>query len=408
GREAHLAAGSSVGYLLWLLTELFVFVAVGSTALIARFTGAGDRAAAVRAVHQSFLLGAIGAVIATAGCLTFGERLVQLVGLHGESADLALDFLGWVFPVLPCIMVEAVAVASLRGVGDVRGGLWIMALVNFVNVAFSWALMFGIGPLPALGWEGVAAGTALGHVAGAALAISFFVRGRDGLRFSRPLFRPDFDLCRRILRIGIPGGLDMLAVILCQIWFLSIVNGLGDLAGAAHGVAIRVESLAFTPGTAFQVAATTMVGLYLGAGDPRGAIRAVQLACLLAGAVICLASVGFYFFGAEIASLWVSPDKVGVIEQSADLLKIVAFGAPALTFIMILTAALRGAGDTRWPLAINLFGFLTIRIPLAYLLAYSFGLGVVGAWYAMVIDLNVRCVLNIWRFWNGGWKTVEV
>ena len=79
--------------------------------------------------------------------------------------------------------------------------------------------------------------------------------------------KPDFKMISRILKIGIPGGIDMLTVVSFQMWFLAIVNSMGDVAAAAHGTAIRIEALAYyLPGHAFSVAATTMVGQFLGAG----------------------------------------------------------------------------------------------------------------------------------------------
>jgi Na+-driven multidrug efflux pump len=103
------------------------------------------------------------------------------------------------------------------------------------------------------------------------------------------------------------------------------------------------------------------------------------------------------------------------------LLKIVAFAQPSLALSMILTGALRGAGDTRWPLAFTFLGFLGVRIPLAYFLAWDsvplpivhfvlngYGLGVIGAWYAMTADVIVRSLLVLTRFLHGGWKRVRV
>jgi Na+-driven multidrug efflux pump len=91
-----------------------------------------------------------------------------------------------------------------------------------------------------------------------------------------------------------------------------------------------------------------------------------------------------------------------------------------LALEMVLIGALRGAGDTMWTLAVTFFGFLVIRIPLAYFLAWELiplpggyilegmGWGVVGAWYAMIIDIAVRAALVLGRFWQGGWSRVRV
>lgn len=416
GVEAHLAAVSSMTYLLWFVTELFVFIAMGSTAVIARFVGAGQFAEARWACNQSVLLGAVAAVVLTAVVLMAGGWLVWLVQLKGEAADLALRYLYWVFPVLPGIMLQAIGVACLRGVGDTRGGLWIMLVVVVVNLVVSWALVVGLGPIPQMGWDGIALGTACGELAGGLLAVVFLVVGRSGLGLSWKLLRPHGPLCRRLLRIGIPGGTDMMLIILCQFWFLALVNGLtdpssgpaGQLPAAAHGVALRVESLAYLPATAFQVAAATLVGQALGAGNRRRARRVVHCALTVGLIFVGLMGLAFYFAGPQLAGLFVSSDQTEVRATSGQLLRIVAFAMPGLGLTMILNGALRGAGDTRWPVLFNLLGFLAVRLPLTFLMAYHWEWGIVGAWYAMQIDLNTRCLLSLGRFWQGGWQRVRV
>lgn len=408
GNEHHLAAVSSMTYLLWFITELFVFVGMGSTALVARFTGSKDHEMAIRTTNQSFLIGVIASVILTTLALQFGWVLVWLVQLQGEAADLAMRYLNWVFPLLPAIMLETVGVACLRGAGDTKAGLWVMTLVIVVNVVLSWALIQGWGPLPALGWEGVAIGTACGHFVGGLLALAFLLYGRGGLPLRLQWLRPDWPLCWRILKIGIPAGVDIFLIIFCQFWFIALINQLGNLPAAAHGVAIRLESLAYLPGTAFQVAAATLVGQSLGARDPERAVQSVKLACYFGGGLMVTAGVLFFTAGGLLARVFVSADQTEVIILSAELLRIVSLAMPGLALVMILNGALRGAGDTRFPVISNLIGFVLIRIPLTYLLAHYLPFGVQGAWWAMMIDLNLRCLLSLWRFQHGGWKSIEV
>ena len=127
---------------------------------------------------------------------------------------------------------------------------------------------------------------ATGYAVAGALILTMLVHGRAGLRLRWRRLKPDPKMIRRILRIGVPGGVDMTAIVLCHLWFLSIVNSLGVLAAAAHGLAIRIESLGYLPGTAFQVAAATLAGQYLGAGDYRRASRSVLTACLAGGGLM--------------------------------------------------------------------------------------------------------------------------
>ncbi|HUY90710.1 MAG TPA: MATE family efflux transporter [Pirellulales bacterium] len=406
--ETHLAAMSQMAYVMWLLTNLFVAVDSGATALVARFMGAGDVRKACRVTNQAFLAGCTLSVCMTLVGLVFTEPLVAAMGLPADASALAVRYLRFLLPALPLMMVLSVGNACLRGAGDTVSGFVAMIAMNVVNVLASWGLVCGWGPLPELGWDGVAIGTAAGYSVGGLTMGARLVMGRHGLRLRWRLLRPDLELARRLLRIGVPAGADVMTIVACQFWFKRIVNDLGSLAAAAHGVAISIESLAYLPGTAFQVAATTLAGQHLGAKNQRQALHSVLVACLAGGAL--MSAVGLLFFTASQPLAWIflSAQQAAVAERAAELLRIVAVALPALAVHMVLSGALRGAGDTRWPLAFSLVGMLAVRIPLAYWLTQSLDWGVAGAWYAMAADIYVRCLLVVSRFAHGGWKRVEV
>jgi putative MATE family efflux protein len=406
--QPHLAAVNSMVYMLWLLASLFVFVTIAATAMIARFVGAHDFDLARRVVNQAFLAGGVLAVVLTLVGLLLAGQIVAALQLGGQSGELATRYLYYVFPVLPLLMCESVGNACLRGAGDMVTGLTAMILTNVVNIAVSWSLVLGWGPLPRLGWDGLAIGTACGFAVGGTFVAGRLLRGRAGLKLGAGMLRPDANLIRRLLRIGLPGGSDVMLILFCQLWFLSIVNQLGELPAAAHGVAVRIESLAYLPGTAFQVAAATLAGQFLGARDLRRAGRSVLLAVLAGGGLMTAAGVLFFAAAEPLARLFLRPEQTDVIVLASLLLRIVAFAMPPLALTMILNGALRGAGDTVWPFLFSVVGYLGVRIPLAYLLAQHWNLGVAGAWYAMLADLTVRCLLVSVRFLQGGWKRVRV
>jgi Na+-driven multidrug efflux pump len=180
------------------------------------------------------------------------------------------------------------------------------------------------------------------------------------------------------------------------------------LAVAAHGVALRIESLAYLPGYAFQVAAGTLAGQFLGARDPRRAMRAVLIAAACNLSLMLVATTVLYGGADRLSSWFVSAQQEAVAETAAPLLRIVALAMLPLGLLQVLTGALRGAGDTRWPLIITFVGFVGVRLPLAWWLAIHLHQGVRGAWIAMAVDLGLRCLLITWRFAQGGWKRVEV
>ena len=158
----QLAAIGLIAYLLWFLNSLFDFVTIGTTALTARFTGGGKTTEARLVTNQAILIGIVLAAIVTAMGFLVAKPAVFLLGLEDEAAAYAVRYLGFILPVVPAIMVQRVGIAALRGAGDMVTAFWVMSVVNLVNIFVSCVGVLGFGPFPALGWDGLALGTAAG------------------------------------------------------------------------------------------------------------------------------------------------------------------------------------------------------------------------------------------------------
>ncbi len=421
-RDAVLAARTTAHYVTWFITCYNVLVTVGSTALVARFTGAGDRKLAVAVTHQSLLLAAVMAAVASTAGLCGGLRWgVAQLHLEGVAADYAVAYLQPLFLLLVFQIVEAAGIACLVGAGDTRTGLWVMVGVAVVNLPLAWGFGWGLGPLPRLGFVGIAVGTALSHTLGGLVVLGRLARGRFGLRLQPALLRPRPDLLYRLLRVSVPAALDSFSTVAGQFWFLSIVNGLGKQASAAHGIALVWEALGYLSGAAFATAAMTLVGQNLGAGRPSQAARGGWMAFGLACGVMSLMALIFYSFApAMFAVFCPEPADAPIIDLGVPVLRLVAFAMPPLASTIVFTYALRGAGDTRVPVLFTWTGFFLVRIPLAYLLTGTsvaagpfgvvpgLGLGLLGAWWAMFADLLVRGMFFFARFARGTWQRQKV
>ena len=415
------AAMGLMAYSMWLIPSIFSAISIGAVALISRLVGGGQSHEARRVVGQSILIGMVFALLGTIGVWQMASTFAAWMQLEPAAAELAVRYLYVIVPVIPLIMLEQVGIACLRGAGDTRTGLMVKVLVNVVNTVLSAGLLLGLGPLPKLGWEGLAVGTACGHgLAGLILAV-ILLRGRTGLKLELPELRPNVPLMKRLMRVGIPGGLDMLAMIACHLIYLSIINRLGTVPAAAHGLALRIEALAYLPGSAFQVAAATMTGQLLGAGQLQLARRSAISALLMGGSFMCGSGLLLFFGGGLIAKFFTNDASNPVSQLAGQLLPIVACGMPFFAIVSVFAGVLRGAGDTRWPLMINFAGLIAIRIPLAAYLAWEtvplsilgvtiigWNLGAHGAWYAMIIDIAVRSTLIGGRFLSGRWQRVKV
>jgi putative MATE family efflux protein len=418
---SYQAAQTTAHYLAWFVTSYTVLVSVGSTALVARFIGAGDHAAAIRATNQSILLALTLGMVGSLGGLVGLSSLVKALQLQGEAGQLAVAYLRPLFALLTFQVVEAAGIACLVGAGDTRTGFWVLGGVALLNLPLAWGFFHGVGPWRGYGFEGIAFGTAASQTIGGLVVLGVLARGRARLRLQLGMLRPDWDLLHRLLRISVPAGIDSLSVVVGQLWFLSIVNRLGDVASSAHGIALRWEALGYLSGAAFGTAAMTLVGQNLGARRPAQAARSGWTALALGGTLMCAMGAIFFSLAPQMFSLFCPhPDQRPIVEAGIPVLRLVAFAMPALACCMILTYALRGAGDTRVPVLFTWVGFLGVRIPLAYLLtqeqidlgpfgtAVGYHLGLIGAWWAMFADLQVRGAFFLYRYVSGRWQRIQV
>jgi putative MATE family efflux protein len=412
---AYQAAQTTANYFAWVITSYIVFVGVGSTALVARFTGAGDRMLAIHTTNQSIVLGVALGLAGTLVGWTFRHDIVTLLQLEGDAAEFAAAYLGPMFLLLVFQMIEAAGIACLVGAGDTRTGLYIRTGVTLINVPLAWGLCRNYG------FVGIALGTAVSHLIGGCAVLVVLARGRFGLHLRLDQLWPDLGLLHRLLRVSVPAGIDSLSVTLGQLWFLSLINRLGDVASSAHGIALGWEALGFLSGHAFGIAAMTLVGQNLGAGRPDQAARSGWTAFALGCGAMCTMGLVFFALAPWMFEVYCpDPQQQPIIDVGVPVLRLVAFAMPALASSIIFTAALRGAGDTRVPVLFTWIGFLGVRIPLAYLLALpeidlgplgtvaAAHLGLFGAWLAMFADLLVRGAFFLGRFAGGKWQAMRV
>jgi putative MATE family efflux protein len=417
---AYQAAQTLAVYLGWLVNGYTVLVSAGSTALVARFTGAGDRRNAIHVTNQSILLAAVLGLLGTTVGLLGLHGFVRLLQLRGDAAVFAADYLKPTMSLLVFQVIESAGIACLIGAGDTRTGFWVLGGVALLNLPLAWGLFLGIGPLPELRFVGISLGTAISHTIGCLVVLLVLARGRAGLRLQIPLLWPDRGLLHRLLRISVPAGIDSMVTMAGHLWFFSLVNRLGETATTAHGLALGWEAISFLAGASFGTAAMTLVGQNLGAGRPDQAARSGWVAFALGGGAMCFMGAVFFTLAPQMFALFCPhPEQRGVIAAGVPVLRLEAFAEPALACIVVFALALRGAGDTRVPVLFNFLGLFGVRIPLAYFLTqeslrdglwgpWPGGSPLFGAWIAMVLDLTVRGAFFLYRFSSGRWQRVRV
>ena len=190
--DATKAAMGLMAYVMWLLPSFFAVMAIGATALIARWVGANDLVAANRALHQAYLVGGLIAFVMTIIVWMFGDQFIAVMQLKGDAADFAYQYLQVVTLVIPLMMCSQIGAACLRGAGDTFTGFRVKLIVVGVNILVSTLLVTGWLGVPVVGWQGIAIGTAAGYTVGGIVLTGVLVRGRAGLQ---PRVRSGRDRC---------------------------------------------------------------------------------------------------------------------------------------------------------------------------------------------------------------------
>ncbi len=410
-KDATAAVGLA-SYVGWLATMLTGFVGVGSTAVVARASGRRDRAEADHITNQSLALAAIVGAALMIGLLAAAGSLPRMMGLADDAAAVATRYLRidafgqFMFAYL------LIGAACLRGAGNTLTPMLIMIGVNVVNIIVSAGLSLGVGPLPAWGVTGIAVGTVTARSVGGVAMVWTLFRGRSGLQVRWADMGIRLPSARRLLSIGGPAGLDSALMWSGHFIFLTFITRVtpdtqtGIAAYAAHMIGVRIESFSYLPAMAWGIAAATLVGQALGSGAPRQAVRTGHLAVLQLVPFSLLITAVYYLSAETIYDLWSNDPAVQA--QGVPALRLGAFAQPALIPMIIYISALRGAGDTRFPLVFTVVGVFGVRIPVAYYCGVVLKGGLFGAWIGMCSDLVLRALLAASRFSRARWTAKSV
>jgi multidrug resistance protein, MATE family len=407
GQATAVAAVGVATIATWVSITTFFAINIGVTALVARATGAGDRRLAQRSAAQGVALGFLAGLVMVLLAVPLADFITGAMGVSGQVATLVAQYIRVFSFAFPFVGAASAATAAMRGSSDARRPLIVMLIVNGVNILASWTLLNGMPAwgIPAFGVVGSAIGAAIGWTLGAGLALVFLLRAHPKAPTIRlPELRPQLETARRILRVGLPSAAELLVLQLGVIFFGRYVVALGSVPYAAYATINTVESIGTLPGFGFAVATTALVGQALGASDPKLAERTVYAAlrpCLMVMTVIGLVAL---LFPHALFGLFVADHAVAAAGELAMRVSILTLTASSFAFIF--NGALRGAGDTKFPVLVRAAGTWGLRIPLAILLIPLLGLP--GARLAMALDFTTQAGLSYWRFRSGKWRKARV
>jgi putative MATE family efflux protein len=401
-----LAGVGGAQQIVWLMTTALSAVMMGATVLVAHAIGAQKPAEARRAFKQALVLSTIVAAVLTSGLYALADPAVRLLGLDAQAAADGILYLQISALTLPVLVGMFTGSAVLRGAGDTRTPMFITMIINVINAVAAWWMIYGFGPIPAMGVAGSAWAAGVARLIGCLLLAWVFLRPGQLLNLSGPGWRFDLGLVKRMLNIGLPTAAEQFMLSFGITLYGIIVIGLGTNVYATQRASMMIVMMAFLPGFGFAMAATTLVGQAMGAGKPRQAEEGTWIAARWCMLLMGVVGAVFGLFGEPLMHLFSNDPEV--TRLGGEVLFIAAWNQPFMALAQVLAGGLRGAGDTRYPMVVTMLSVWAVRLPIGWLLGIALGLGLQGIYLGYVLDTVVRAVLVWWRWRQARWKALRV
>lgn len=293
-----------------------------------------------------------------------------------------------------------------RGKGMAGLALRTLVIANVINIVLDPLLIFGLGPVPALGVTGAAVATTTGRSVAVLFQLYYLFRADGPFALRLPDLRPLWDVLGGILKVSAGSVFQFLIASASWTFLVSIVAEAGTDAQAGYTVAVRIIIFSLLPAWGMANAAATLVGQNLGAGHPDRAARSAWLCGHYNMVFMVVVAILFWLFAPVLVSFFAMDPVADAVAVQA--LRIICLGYFFYGYGMVLAQAFNGAGDSLTPTWMNVVCFWLIEIPLAYVLARTFHWGPLGVFTSVAISESALAVLSAILFQRGKWKVANV
>lgn len=405
GADAVAAVGIGASLLILVFT-IGIGLSMAATAVVARRIGEQDPEGGAVAAFQAFILTlAISIPVALLGII-YAPEMLMLMGASPEVVEIGTPYCAILFGTNITILLLFLLNAVFRGTGDAVLAMRVLWLANGLNIILDPILIFGLGPVPAMGVTGAAVATAIGRGTGVVLQLYLLTRGSGRIRWARRHMKLVPTVMKGLLKVSGPGMVQYMVGTASWLLLIRILAAFGSAALAGYTIAIRVFVFALLPSWGLGNAAATLVGQNLGAGKPDRAERSVWITSFTNVVFLGLFSL-ILLFQSEAIVRFFTPEPE-VVFYGAMGLEIISYSYIFLAFGMVTVQAFNGAGDTTTPTWINLISYWIVQLPLAYALAHPYGMGPQGVFIAITVSQIVLAGIGVLWFRQGKWKLKQV
>lgn len=390
-----------------IVYSVAIGVSMAATALVARRVGEKKPEAAAKAGMQSILISIILTIIISIPGVVYAADILRLMGAEEAAVQTGTIYTRIIMGGSLVIMLLFLINGIFRGAGDAMMAMKSLWLANICNIILCPLLIRGWGPVPAYGLMGAAMATTIGRSIGVAYQLYHLFNGKRLVKFTIKHLRPDRKIIRSLVNIAWPATLQFLIGSGSWIVLASLVVQTGQSeASAGYQIAIRIVLFFIMPAWGMSNAAATLVGQNLGAGQPERAELSVIRTAKYNAVFMGLVSILFQLFAPRLIPFFTKEEAV--ITYAVEAVRIISAGFFFYGIGMVMANAFNGAGDTRTPTVINLFGFWFFQIPLAWFLSKTMGLGPIGVFIAIPVAETAITITAYVLFKKGKWKTKKI
>ncbi len=352
-----LAAVGSTSSLTHLFLNIFIGLSSGSAVCVAHFIGAREKEGVTRAVHTSIGIAAIGGIVVAIVGVIFAKNFLAMMDTPADIIDEAALYLKIIFVGMPASLIYNFGAAILRAKGNTKTPLIILSATGIVNVILN--LIFVIAFK--MGAEGVGIATIVSQFLSAVIIIKHLMGLEDECKLILKKVRIYKNILIRILKIGLPAGIQGIIFSISNILIQSSINGFGSATVAGNSASSNIESFSYVAMNAMHQAVTTYVGQNVGANKIERVKKIIITACVQVSAIGIVLSGLLLLFAHPLLSLYVPGDE-----------EVIALGALRMKYILstyficgimdTLVGALRGMGTSFLPMLASVFGVCVLRV----------------------------------------------
>lgn len=403
------AALAGVGLAQLVLATLFhLHKGVSDSVLTftAQYAGAHHNTRCGAITWQGLYLGG-GVALLTLLAIPLVQPLFQLMHPAGEAIGSGITYLRIALVGASLEVITLVLVYFLRGLGDTKTPMRISLLGNGLNVVGNYILIFGHVGAPRLGVLGAALSTTFAEGVVLLLLFRVFLSRRIATQYAtRRLIPPRWDDMRRIGTLALPLGIQGLLEVGGFTLFTVLIGRMGTVQLALSHIILRLIVFAFLPVQGLAVAASTLVGQYLGGADTASAEQSGRHALHIG--VLYMSALGLLFLCMPQTCLRLFTRDPQVVAMGTTLLRLVGCVQAFDALYWVCSGVFKGAGDTRWMMVVSAVYNWLVFLPLAYLLGVTYDGGVLGAWMSFAVMVLLQGLTFWGRFKHGGWKRLRL